>query len=102
MQNDKYDPLTVPQARGAVAGLFSRGAVPDPSVLEAARAALATSMLDREIRMRAGIAETTLDDVQVGHLVGLLLATCGVGGSVVMEVESLVRRVVVDAHGGDQ
>ncbi len=89
---------TTRQAVGSVAGLHSAG-LPDPSRLDAARATLATSLLDRDIRERISRTGTSLSDAQVGHLVGLLLAESGVPATDVEKVEYIARVVVARAHG---
>jgi len=90
---------TALQATAGVGRLYSHGATPDPSVADAARATLATSLLDRDIRERIARTGTTLNDAQVGHLVGLLLAESGVPGSDVEKVEYIARVVVARANG---
>ncbi|MBT0995448.1 hypothetical protein KIN34_14265 [Cellulomonas sp. DKR-3] len=87
------------QATGAVAGLYSHGAVPDPSTLDAARATLATATLDKAIRDSIARTGTALNDAQVGHLVGLLLAESGVPAVAVAKVEHMARVAVARAHG---
>lgn len=99
MHDSGFTPPTVPQARGVVAGLHSHGAVPDPAVLDAARATLATSLLDREIRTRLAQSGARLNDAQVGHLVGLLLIECGVAAESIARIEADVRAAVRAAGG---
>lgn len=102
MPDNRYTPPRVPQARGAVAGLHSHGATPKPSLLDAAKATLCCSNIDVAIRRAVQAAGTAMNGAQVGHLVGLLLAESGVGASVIAEVESLTRKLVVAAQGGER
>ena len=92
----RYTPPTPVQARAAVAGLYSHGAVPDPSVAELAKARLCCSNIDAAIRRFTADSGTSMDDVQVAHLVGLLLGSAGVSYNVAARVEDLVRQLVVD------
>jgi hypothetical protein len=74
-------------------GLRTYGRQPTPEEENHAAASWRTARLDDELRgtARAGIR---LDDVQVGHIVGLLLSICHVPGDEVERVEADVRALV--------
>lgn len=93
------DEYNVRRAAALLGGLSAHGRTPDPDDEASARRTLATARLDRELRTtaRSGIV---LDDVQAGHLVGLLLSGCGVKGEVVTALEHLSRVAVRSAQDG--
>lgn len=84
------------RARNTLARLYRNKGEPDADQVAAAKANLATSFLDREIRIRT--TEVLLDDANVGHLVGLLLMQAGAAGADVTEIESLARFAVRKAQ----
>lgn len=92
----RYVPPTPLQARAALGGLHTRGAVPDPAIVELAKAKLVCANIDAAIRRHVADAATSMNDVQTAHLVGLLLAEAGVSYNVAARVEDLVRQLVAD------
>lgn len=92
----KYEPLSTASARGRLSSAIVHG-----GDVDAARATLVTANLDREIRRHMKNGGLGLSDVQVAHLVCLLLSENGVAGSVVDDLYSVIRDVVRDTQGGD-
>lgn len=74
---DHLDPVT---ARNQLAGLHSRGAVPDPDVEAFARAQLATAKIDKAIRDAMDACPIPLHHAQVEYLVGRI-EQAGRGGA---------------------
>lgn len=93
--SDEHD---VKKAATRVARLYTYGRTPDPDDEADARRSLATARIDREIRNAARSGGTPLDNVQAGHLVGLLLSMCDVGGETGAAIERLTRMAVREAE----
>lgn len=85
----------VGRARNQLAGLFTYGRQPDPEVEADARRRLAVAKVDREIR-RAMVDAPAPDDVDLAHLVGLLVTWTPVapGGDASARLERLIREVI--------
>lgn len=65
-------PLNPVAARNVVSRLYSTGIEPDPVIVRAARAQLATSKIDKAIRESMAACPGPLHHAQVEYLVGLI------------------------------
>lgn len=70
-----FDPVDPVTARNQLAGLHSRGAIPDPEVDAAARTKLATAKIDKAIRLAMDECPGPLHPAQVEYLIGRVQQT---------------------------
>lgn len=102
--SEKFIPTPPTKARARVAWLASRGVLATDAEKVDAYGTLLCSQIDRDIRRNVAAANgsapgaVALNEVQVAHLVGLLLAEAGVPGSSVTLVEGIVREAVAAAQ----
>jgi hypothetical protein len=87
-------------ARSELARLHAVSPDPDAATLTLYRANLVCARIDNRIREYTAQAQVRLNDVHVGHLVGLLLSESGVDGETVTRLEGAVREAVVAATLG--
>jgi myo-inositol catabolism protein IolC len=67
-------PLDTVAARNVVSRLYSTGIAPDPAVVRAARAKLATAKIDKAIRESMAACPGPLHPAQVEYLISQILA----------------------------
>jgi hypothetical protein len=87
-------------ARSELARLHAVDPDPDASAVARLKANLVCARLDNRIREYTAQAGVKLNDVHVGHLVGLLLAESGVDYDTVVQLERAARDAVVLAAVG--
>lgn len=97
------DPNYVLVARAKIARLYANGRTPTQSEEDDARAGYATARIDAFTRRTLADAKgARLDDNDVAHLTGLLLAHAGVKAEAVGFLETLVRAAVLEAQQGGE
>ncbi|NPC97883.1 hypothetical protein [Nocardioides sp. zg-DK7169] len=97
------EPQNLLAARMQVARVARATHGADQTEINAARTSYATAKLDVAIRqtMRNSAKGAPLDDSQVAHLCGLLLAEAGVKYEALQLIEPVIRAAVVAAQGGE-